>query len=259
MQQRQDKILSILRQEGRVRISDLAARLDVTEMTIRRDLRFLEKEEQVLQVKGGAVPFPVRYQPDTGTFIVTERKIAIARALYRAIMPLETVFISTGSTALAFAVLLSRINRFSVTVITNSLPVASALFRSCCKVILTGGELRSRSLDLVGPAAERSLQEYHVQWLITGCDGAFAERGFYTSDLSLSNLERKSVAIADHTAVLSESGKFGRKALTCFASVPEVDILATDSGLKREYAARLEKAGVRIVYPRKNEKTDDFS
>lgn len=258
MHQRQEKILSILRQEGRIQIHDLAARLDVTEMTIRRDLRFLEKEEQLLQVKGGAVPFPVRYQPDTGTFVVTERKMAIAMALYRTIMPLDTVFISTGSTALAFAVLLSRLNRLPVTVITNSLPAASMLFRSSCKVILPGGELRSRSLDLVGPAAERSLQDYHVQWLLTGCDGAFAERGFYTSDLSLSNLERKSVAIADHTAVLAESGKFGRKSLTCFAATSEVDILATDPDLKSEDAALLQKAGVRIVVSQEQEKSSSF-
>ena len=248
MNQRQEKILSILRQEGRVQISDLAVRFDVTEMTIRRDMRFLEKEEQLLQVKGGAVPFPVRYQPDTGTFVMTERKMSIALALYRAIMPLDTVFISTGSTALAFAVLLARMNRLPMTVITNSLPAASMLFRSSCKVILPGGELRSRSLDLVGPVAEHNLDEYHVQWLVTGCDGAFAERGFYTSDVNLSNLERKSVSIADHTAVLTESGKFGRKALTCFAGVSEVDILATDPDLKGEDAALLEKTGMRIVY-----------
>ncbi len=248
MQPRQKKILNLLRQYGKVSIKELAVKFKVAEMTIRRDLYTLEQQEQLLQVRGGAVPFPVKYQPNTGTFVVTEKKMAIAEALYRRIMPLDTIFISTGSTTLAFAMLLARNNRLPVTVITNSLPAASALFRSSCKVILPGGELRSSSLDLVGPVTERNLEEYHVQWLLTGCDGAFADKGFYTSDFSLSNMEKKSVAIAEHTAVLAESTKFGRDSLTSFVSPDDVDILATDSGLREHDAALLHQHGVEIVY-----------
>ena len=114
-------------------------------------------------------------------------------------------------------------------------------------MILLGGELRSSSMDLVGPAAEKSLQEYHVEWLVSGCDGAFADYGFYTSDERLSNLEQRTISVADRTAIITESAKFGRRALTRFASLDEVDLLVTDDGLDAADEAKLRSSGIEII------------
>ena len=246
MHQRQKKILDML-QNGKVRIHDAALELGVTEMTLRRDLLELEKQKLVLRVKGGAVPHPARYEPEAADSELLDRKFAIANALFSRILPADSIFLGTGSTTLAFAKVIARRNVLPMTVITHSLPVASALFRSCCKVILLGGELRTNSLDLVGPIAERNLEEYHVEWLVSGCDGAFADYGFYTSDVSLSNLEKKSLRIADHAAVIADSSKFGKRALTRFASLKEIDLLVTDSDLSAGDAAKLKNAGIEII------------
>lgn len=227
---RHKKILDML-EAGRLSIKEAALQFGVTEMTLRRDLKFLEKTGALLQVRGGAILPPARYEPESTEKEDLERKFALAEALYKRIMPLETLFISTGSTALAFAKYLARHNTLPVTVITNSLPVASTLFKTHCHVILPGGELRSNSLDLVGPMAERNLSDYHVDYLISGCDAASSEYGFYTSDMNLSNLEKKSIHIADHTAIVTSSSKFGKKALTRFASRSDVDLLVTDEEL----------------------------
>ena len=152
MHQRQKKILDML-QSGRVEIRSAALELGVTEMTLRRDLKELENQKLVLRVKGGAIPHPARYEPETVVPGRLDRKFAIANALFLRILPADSIFLSTGSTSLAFAKVIARRNVLPMTVITNSLPVASALFRSCCKVILLGGELRTNSLDLVGPIA----------------------------------------------------------------------------------------------------------
>lgn len=230
MHARHKKILDML-EAGRLSIKEAALQFGVTEMTLRRDLKFLEKTGALLQVRGGAILPPARYEPESTEKEDLERKFALAEALYKRIMPLETLFISTGSTALAFAKYLARHNTLPVTVITNSLPVASTLFKTHCHVILPGGELRSNSLDLVGPMAERNLSDYHVDYLISGCDAASSEYGFYTSDMNLSNLEKKSIHIADHTAIVTSSSKFGKKALTRFASRSDVDLLVTDEEL----------------------------
>lgn len=245
MHQRQRKILDML-QRGKLFISDAAVELGVTEMTVRRDLKLLEERKLILCVKGGAIPYPAKYEPESATSGLTDCKFAIANALYQRIMPAESIFISAGSTSLAFAKVIAR-SRLPLTVITNSLPAASTLFRSCCKVILLGGELRSNSLDLVGPIAEKNLEEYHVDYLISGCDAAIADHGFYTSDMSLANLERKSLQIADQAVIVCDSSKFGKRALTRFAQTNEIDLLVTDDNLRHEDFTLLHRSGMEIL------------
>jgi len=114
-------------------------------------------------------------------------------------------------------------------------------------VILLGGELRTDSLDLTGPIAERDLEDYHVDWLISGCDGAQADFGFYTSDVSISNLEKKSLRIADHAAIITGSGKFGCRALTRFAPLEAIDLLVTDADLAPADQRKLRRAGLEIL------------
>ena len=246
MNRRCEKIFERLASGG-VQIRDLAAEFGVTEMTIRRDLRELESRQLALLVKGGAVRHPACYEPETVTIAHPDRKAAIAQALYRRILPAPALFIGAGTTALLFARLIARFNRYHLTVVTNSLPVAAALFRSKCRVILLGGELRTSSMDLVGAVAEKTLQEYHVEWLVTGCDAAVAEEGFYTADVNLSNLERRSIAMAHRVAVITDSTKFGHPALTRYATPDEVDLLVTDDALSAADAEALRGRHVEVV------------
>lgn len=247
MYQRQRKILDML-QRGKVVIRDAAIELGVTEMTLRRDLKSLEERKLILLVKGGAILHPARYEPESPDSIDhMERKFAIANALYDEIFPAESIFISAGTTSLAFAKVIARRNTLPVTVITNSLPVASTLFRSCCKVILLGGELRTNYLDLVGSIAEKNLAEYHVDWLVSGCDAALSDYGFYTSDVSVSNLEKRSLEIASRAAVIADSSKFGRRALTRFATLDEIDLLVTDNELPEADVENLENSNLKLL------------
>ena len=246
MHQRQKKILDML-QSGKVMIPQAAAELGVTQMTLRRDLKELEERKLLLRVKNGAVPHPACYEPQSAGDADLELKFALANLLYERIMPAESIFISTGSTALAFAKVLARRNKNALTVVTNALPVASALFQSSCKVILLGGELRSNSLDLVGPAAEKNLSEYQVEWLVSGCDAALSEYGFYTSDVSLAHLEQKSISIAEHTAIISASSKFRKRALTRFAALNEIDLLVTDCDLPASDRQQMYDSGLKEI------------
>ena len=238
----------MLQKRGRLDLHLTALELGVSDMTVRRDFSELETAKILLQVKGGgAVPHPARYEPESVVSELSDIKFELAKVLYRRLLPCETMFIGTGSTCLSFAKVIARLNMLPLTVVTHSLPVASALFQSRCRVILLGGELRSSSMDLVGPAAEKSLQEYHVEWLVSGCDGAFADYGFYTSDERLSNLEQRTISVADRTAIITESAKFGRRALTRFASLDEVDLLVTDDGIDAADEAKLRSSGIEII------------
>ena len=247
MYTRQKLIMEMLQRSGKLEIHAAARELGVSEMTLRRDLRALEQRKLLVLVRGGAMPHPARYEPENAFPELGNAKFALAEALYRRIVPCETMFVGTGNTCLAFAKLMSRQTLLPATVITHSLSVASALFRSRCKVILLGGELRTKSMDLVGPVAEKTLEEYRVEWLVSGCDGAFADYGFYTSDMSLSNLEQRTIAIADRTAIITESVKFGKHSLTRFARLEDIDLLVTDDRLDPGDGAKLAAKGIEIV------------
>lgn len=245
MHTRHRKILNIL-QTGKLEIAKAADALGVTEMTIRRDLKFLEERKLILPVKGGAVLHPARYEPEKSPMMLTPEKFALAEALYNEVMPAERIFLGAGFTVLAFAKVLARRRRVPVTVITNSLSAASALFQTRHKVILTGGELRQTSLDLTGPLTERVIAEYHVEWLISGCDRASALWGFFTVDEVLQQLEKQEMALADKVAIVTESSKFNRTGGVCFAAPEAVSLLVTDNGIAPESATILREKGVKI-------------
>ncbi|MBE6375364.1 MAG: DeoR/GlpR transcriptional regulator [Lentisphaerae bacterium] len=245
MHSRHKKIIEML-QTGKVVIKEAAKSLGVTEMTIRRDLRVLEAQKTVLMVKAGAILHPARYEPECSTLMLTPEKFCLAEKLYHEIMPAKRIFIGTGSTVLAFAKVLAR-HRSTVTVVTHSLPVAAALFQTRHRVILIGGELRQTSMDLIGSIAENQLAKYHVQWLISGCDGASAWTGFYTADADLQHLERQEMALADHVAVVTGSEKFKRSGGVCFASPEAVSLLVTDKNIPPDESKELISRGVKIV------------
>lgn len=247
MNTRQHDILELL-QSGSQDIKALAAHFQVVEMTIRRDLQELSSAFPILVVRGTAMLQDAwQASPDVDSPDLAATKSALAKALYDRIFPLQTLFLSGGTTTLCFARLLAARCTSHMTVITNSLHIASTLFRSRCKVILLGGEFRTDAMDLIGPVAEKNLKEYHVDWLVTGCDAASLDAGFYTSDLSLSNLEQKSLQIADRVAVITDSSKFGKRALTRFATLDQIQLLVTDRNLPQDRQEQLRETSLELI------------
>ena len=246
MEIRRQKILTMLNR-GRLELNSAAAELGVSEMTLRRDLRELESKQLLIQVKGGAVPYTPGIVPRDGAYQVSELQMRIAETLLDRILPCQSVFLSAGRTAFAVAKLLMTGRAGRIKVITNSLATAAVLIRSKCQVILPGGELRSNSLDLVVSSAEKTLENYCVDWLISGCDAASVDDGFYTADVGLANMETSSLGIAQHVAVITESGKFGRRSFVKYASPRDIDLLVTDVGIPDNSLRSLRANGVEVI------------
>ena len=265
MNSRQKQILALLHTSDQS-IRSLASRFEVTEMTVRRDLKVLSDYEGVIVSRGQAMLYDKlqKSSEDAETEAAAVVRANIAEALYHRIFPAETLFLSGGRTTLAFARYLATHCVSPVTVVTNSLAIASTLFcgnsrngaMGQCKVILLGGELRTDQMDLMGAVAEKNLREYYVEWLVTGCDAADSERGFFTSDLSVSNLERESVKIADHVAVVTQSTKFSMRALAKFADFSDIDLLVTDDNLPSSVAERIEQRGLEVIRANSEEEQD---
>ncbi|MFA6931124.1 MAG: DeoR family transcriptional regulator, partial [Lentisphaeria bacterium] len=125
MRYRQQQLLGML-QRGRIGYREASEALGVTEMTVRRAVRALESRKLALAVKGGAIPYPLQSDSmGSGNLGREALKMALAEALFRRLMPLQSLFIGTGSTALCFAKIIALRQKQPLTVVTNSLNVAS--------------------------------------------------------------------------------------------------------------------------------------
>ena len=247
MHTRQKKLLETLQRTGFLSFAEAAELTGVTPMTIRRDVRSLEQRHLVMTVKGGMIPHPAGYEPENSPLLLNPEKFALAEALYNEIMPAKSLFLSSGFTVLAFAKILARRSPRGVSVVTNSLAAAAALFRTRVRVTLLGGTLRQESMDLTGDMADGNIRECQVEWLISGCDAASPEFGFYTTDPELSRLEQLSIAIAGRVAIITEKSKFARQGKVCFAPPAQVDLLVTEKGLGPEARDSLRRAGVDLI------------
>jgi DeoR/GlpR family transcriptional regulator of sugar metabolism len=246
MNQRQQILLDRLKNTGHISVLNQAKELSVTEMTIRRDLSFFEKQGIATRIHGGAIPsVPLPQGIDIMAGKPREAQTAIAKQTLKLLTPGSTVLFNIGTTVLQVAREIATA-KIHLTVITTSIPVAVALYQSECQVILPGGTLRRQGLDLTGPITEKNLNEYHVDALISGCDGAVADDGFFTSDINLAEIEKKSVEIAKQVIMVTESNKFGQKSFAKFANISDIAYLVTDKNLSARNQTALSAAGVKI-------------
>jgi DeoR/GlpR family transcriptional regulator of sugar metabolism len=231
--QRQDLILSRVRDGGAVRVSDLVAELDVSDMTIRRDIGELARRGLVQRVHGGVVDAR-RAAHEPGFRAKSERnaeeKRAIARAALALVRPGSAIALSAGTTTRELALLVAGSDVRPLTVVTNSLPAAEVLHRPddhTLTVVLTGGT-RTPSDALVGPLATHALQGLRVDVAFLGVHGMDVDAGLTTPNLLEAETDRAIIAAADRLVVLADRSKWQERGLARIARLDEVDVLVTD-------------------------------
>ncbi len=179
--QRKAHLLELLAREGRIVAREAAARLSLSEDTIRRDLRELAAEGRLQRVHGGALPA----SPALGTFGQREKigdagKAAIAKAAVAMIGPGDVVAIDGGTTAVQLARHLPH--DLAATVITHSPPVAVALANhATLEIILIGGRLYKHSIVSTGSAALEAISRIKADMYFMGATGIHADAGLTTA------------------------------------------------------------------------------
>lgn len=232
--ERQAKILDELQRRGTVRVTHLSEMLDVSDMTIRRDLEVLSRRGLIEKVHGGATR-PRTSTDEPGFEAKSLRQLAEKRALARAAAELVTpgmaIGVSAGTTTWTLVHRLRNID--GLTVVTNSIRIADVLHVSNGphqSVVLTGG-VRTPSDALVGPIAVSALAQLHLDIVFLGVHGMTEDAGFTTpnlleadTDQALVKAGRRLVVVADHT-------KWGTIGIRTIAHLHEADIVITDDGL----------------------------
>lgn len=235
---RREIILGELRRNGAVRVAELAVELDVSEMTVRRDLDALDAAGLAEKVHGGAT-LRFRHTTDEPGFdakfmLNAPEKESIARTAALSVEAGSSIGLTAGTTTARMAVELAAIA--DLTVVTNSMRVAQAFAsapRSDRSVILTGGE-RTPSEALVGPVAVDSLGSFHLDHVFMGVHGMHERAGFTTPNLLEAETNRAFITAADRITVLADHAKWGVTGLATISGFRDVDTLVTDAGLAEQ-------------------------
>lgn len=239
--QRQEHILAVVRAHGAARVADLVASLDVSDMTVRRDIAELARAGLVRRVHGGAVAPESGGRPTDEPGFEAKRtwaqdeKRAIARAALATVEPGQAVALSAGTTTHLLAELIAATPALRpLTVVTNAVGAADVLHRATpgddrLEVILTGG-VRTPSDALVGPVADQALARLRVDRTYLGVHGVDAD-GLTTPNLAEAATNRALIAAAAATTVLADHTKWGVTGLARIATLDEIDLVLSDEGL----------------------------
>lgn len=250
-QQRRELILSQLRRTGSARVAELAELLEVSDMTVRRDLDALDEDGLVDKVHGGATArFEHRAEEpgyDAKLLRNTGEKTAIASAAAVLVGAGAAVGITAGTTTVRLAGELVGVP--DLTVVTNSIPVADVFHaqpRSDRSVILVGGE-RTPSDALVGPVASQSLRSFHLDMVFMGVHGVHERAGFTTPNLLEADTNRAFVDSTDELVVVADHTKWGVSGLATIARLDEATVFVCDDALAASAVETLSDRVGRLV------------
>jgi len=243
-----DKVKDILTGKGYSSVSDLAAELQVSEMTIRRYLDQLEKRGLIKRTHGGAfvgegmidVDYRVRET------IRRPQKEAIGRLAFSLIESGESIFIDNGSTAAYLAYAIDDSKR--LTVVTSSIIVAETLVnKSNVETILLGGYVHRPTFSVVGLLAEEAIRQFRFSKTFVSAAGVSLKDGFTQGNIEEVRIKRTAVENARETIVLLDSSKFHKQVLVVFLTLQQVHTLITDSGIAEADLTALAEIGIRTL------------
>ncbi|HHV61596.1 MAG TPA: DeoR/GlpR transcriptional regulator [Firmicutes bacterium] len=250
--ERQLAIVTEIKSSVGVSVSRLAQKFGVSANTIRRDLEKLEKAGIVKRIHGGAVlndpggydlPFEERQIEHK------DEKDAIGALASSLVGDGDTIIIDAGTTCLSVAKHIKSRPRKDLTVLTNSVAVATELSNNPgIVVILCGGMVRGLTLSLVGPPAEEFFESVHVDKLFLATGGISPDKGILTNpNMHEVPVKKRMMGVADEIIVVADSHKFGRVALCPFAELGNVHKVVTDSKVSGEARRLVEAFGPEVI------------
>lgn len=245
-QQRRHLIVSQLQQSGEVSVEALAEQFQTSEVTIRKDLTFLESAGLLLRRYGGAIAIPQDFVSENSLAKISATKVAIAKAAAALIKDHYRIIIDSGRTTAALLPELTA--KRGLVVMTNSLAIANALreLENEPTLLMTGGTWDPQSEAFQGQLAEQVLRSYDFDQLFIGADSIDLDRGTTTYN-ELYSLSRVMAEVSREVIVMLESDKLGRRIHNLELSWSAVKVLVTDMGLSDADTARIEQQGVTVI------------
>lgn len=250
MTERRERIVEFVNGEGTVAFAQLKDEFpDVSEMTLRTDLKALDQQRLIIRVHGGAKS--VGFAVGTDDLLArrvgrrSTEKTAIAHKAAELIRPGHTIFIDSGSTTTALA---SVMEDMELLVFTNSLTVASELARlERAKTYVVGGRLNRYSKSTIGARAIESVRSLTFDRVFLGVTGYRCGEGFSCGSDDEAVFKSTLVERAHKCVVLMDSSKEDRPSTFRVCDLPQVSTVVSDGGLSNEFVAACDDARVTLL------------
>jgi len=254
--QRLTTLLDTLADRGHFRVDEIAAELNVSAATIRRDVDNLAQQQLLTRTRGGAIAssvaydLPLRYK----TAREAEEKRRIANAAAALVSPGMVIGLNGGTTTTELARALATREDFVpgedqhlLTIVTNALNIANELtVRPHVKVVVTGGVARPQSYELIGPLATKILQDITLDIAFLGVNALDPEYGATTHHEGEASTNRLLASRAKTVIVVADASKLGQHAFARICPIEDVDVLVTDSAAPEDMVRRLKAVGVKV-------------
>ncbi|WP_346861150.1 DeoR/GlpR family DNA-binding transcription regulator [uncultured Draconibacterium sp.] len=245
LNERQNLILKTLGENDQTSVNVLSEKLNVSSVTIRQDLKFLEAEGLLKRVHGGAV---LKDADDlTNRLGVNyEKKLRIARKVAARVNEGETILIESGSVNVLLARELLKIKR--VTIITTNVYIARQFRKNeQANIIVLGGIYQHDSETLVGKITRACIDQLNIDKAFIGIDGYSKEAGFTLRDLFRAEVSSHIIQKAKDVFVVSDSSKFGKTHLTNICSINDIQHIVTNTDLSEDFKSEFKKAGIDLL------------
>lgn len=249
--ERQDRIVRIVDEHGRARVSDLADQFHVSSVTIRKDLVVVESANRLVRTHGGAIAID-RSRPersfDIRERLQTDEKELIGAAGAALVHDGESIVMDASTTALSVARHLKARGGWSqLTVITNGLRLSSELAGyPGIIVLMLGGRVRWEALSVVGQLGDGLFSRINVQKAFLGAAGFTIESGLADAMDEEAQIKRSMVAAAREVIAIVDHTKWERAAFATFCPTDKISIVLTDDNAPGAMVHALTARGVQV-------------
>lgn len=245
---RQREIVELVTENGGCSVDELAAMMDCSKATIRRDLNALAEKQLIERSHGGAVPATSVGQEQTyrqREVQNLEAKMAIAERAVEEVHDNQVVFFDAGSTTMQVAKQLPPND--TILTVTNSPLQSMELDDNGMEVKLTGGSLRSPTYSLVGPSAEQFMERMTFDLLFLGTNAIHPEDGLMTPNEEEARLKALMIEKSNRVVLVSDGSKLNEQSFISFADFEDLDLFITDGTISEELRERFDAGNVEVI------------
>lgn len=246
---RKQYLLKKLQIDGSISITDLAEELNVSSMTIRRDLKALSENGLVTLGHGGAVlnnGSLFEFNTAIKQEIKADEKLRIAQKCLEFVNEGDSIYLDAGTTVSKIAGLLSR--QKNIIILTHSLLVANktANFKNV-KVIMCPGELRRDSMAYMGPLTDEFIKQFRIDTLFLGVEGIDLVNGVSVPDIVDGVTKKNLISNARKVVCVADSSKFNSSLFYRIAPLTEIDVIITDADLDEETLSQYLQHDIQVI------------
>lgn len=242
--ERQAKIVEIIRRQGSAQVDDLAQDLQVSAMTIRRDLEKLQEDNLLERCHGGAVAKQEVTYADKSTSHKSEKK-KLAQACKPFISPGDNIFLDAGTTTYEVAQAIRDIP--DLMVVTNDLEIAALLKNSTADLFLCGGQMQKSTGSMLGYYATQMLEHFRFDVGFFGAASINEGLEVSTPTVDKAFLKRMVLERCQRAYLVVDASKFDRQAMARVSHLKEYTAVVTNRVLTGAEAKEAKRSGVRLI------------